>query len=69
MLTARVDDVDRIVGLERTVDSHIKNLRKKTERGPAALAPPVIETDYGVGYRLRPLSTASGSSWPLASPW
>jgi DNA-binding response OmpR family regulator len=53
MLTARVDDVDRIVGLERTVDSHIKNLRKKTERGPAA--PPLIETVYGVGYRLRPL--------------
>jgi DNA-binding response OmpR family regulator len=40
-------------GLERTVDSHIKNLRKKTERDPTA--PPLIETVYGVGYRLRPL--------------
>lgn len=37
-------------GLERTVDSHIKNLRKKLEADPAA---PVIETVYGVGYRLR----------------
>ena len=40
-------------GLERTVDSHIKNLRKKIERDPAA--PPLIETVYGVGYRLRSL--------------
>ena len=38
-------------GLERTVDSHIKNLRKKIER--ATDAPPLIETVYGVGYRLR----------------
>lgn len=37
-------------GLERTIDSHIKNLRKKLEADPAA---PVIETVYGVGYRLR----------------
>jgi two-component system, OmpR family, alkaline phosphatase synthesis response regulator PhoP len=36
-------------GLERTIDSHIKNLRKKLERDPAA---PQIETVYGVGYRL-----------------
>ncbi|MEN9933926.1 MAG: hypothetical protein RLZZ387_505 [Chloroflexota bacterium] len=36
-------------GLERTVDSHIKNLRKKLERVPEA---PQIETVYGVGYRL-----------------
>ena len=36
-------------GLERTVDSHIKNLRKKLERDQAA---PQIETVYGVGYRL-----------------
>lgn len=39
-------------GLERTVDSHIKNLRKKLERDTD---PPLIETVYGVGYRLRPL--------------
>lgn len=37
-------------GLERTVDSHIKNLRKKLEGQPAA---PQIETVYGVGYRLQ----------------
>lgn len=37
-------------GLERTIDSHIKNLRKKLEQDPSA---PVIETVYGVGYRLR----------------
>ncbi|GIV89237.1 MAG: DNA-binding response regulator [Chloroflexus sp.] len=37
-------------GLERTIDSHIKNLRKKLEHDPTA---PVIETVYGIGYRLR----------------
>ena len=38
-------------GLERTLDSHIKNLRKKTEDDPTA--PEYIETVFGVGYRLR----------------
>jgi DNA-binding response OmpR family regulator len=38
-------------GLERTVDSHIKNLRKKI--GVDADNPVYIETVYGVGYRLR----------------
>lgn len=38
-------------GMERTVDSHIKNLRKKIERDP--LHPGYIETVYGVGYRMR----------------
>ena len=38
-------------GLERTVDSHIKNLRKKIE--PDAANPTYIQTVYGVGYRLR----------------
>jgi DNA-binding response OmpR family regulator len=38
-------------GLERTVDSHIKNLRKKIENDPAQ--PEYLETVYGVGYRLR----------------
>ncbi|MBI1801764.1 MAG: response regulator transcription factor [Chloroflexi bacterium] len=37
-------------GMERTVDSHVKNLRKKIEPGPAQ--PAYIETVYGVGYRL-----------------
>jgi two-component system alkaline phosphatase synthesis response regulator PhoP len=38
-------------GLERTVDSHIKNLRKKIGVEPDN--PVYIETVYGVGYRLR----------------
>ena len=38
-------------GMERTVDSHIKNLRKKIEPDPSN--PTYIETVYGVGYRLR----------------
>jgi len=37
-------------GLERTVDSHIKNLRRKLEENPRA--PTLIETVFGVGYRL-----------------
>ena len=38
-------------GLDRTVDSHIKNLRKKIEADPAK--PEYLETVFGVGYRLR----------------
>lgn len=37
-------------GLERTVDSHIKNLRAKIEPDPRQ--PTYIKTVYGVGYRL-----------------
>jgi two-component system alkaline phosphatase synthesis response regulator PhoP len=37
-------------GLERTLDSHIKNLRKKIEPDPRR--PTYIQTAYGVGYRL-----------------
>lgn len=37
-------------GYERTVDSHVKNLRRKIERDPAS--PEIIETVLGVGYRL-----------------
>ncbi|MEA3334806.1 MAG: response regulator transcription factor [Chloroflexota bacterium] len=37
-------------GLDRTVDSHIKNLRRKIEADPAD--PTYIQTVYGVGYRL-----------------
>lgn len=36
-------------GLERTVDSHIRNLRRKLEGTAAA---DLIETVFGVGYRL-----------------
>ncbi len=38
-------------GLDRTLDSHIKNLRKKIEVDVSA--PRYIETVFGVGYRLR----------------
>ncbi len=37
-------------GYERTVDSHVKNLRHKVEREPGQ--PFIIETVLGVGYRL-----------------
>ena len=37
-------------GLERTVDSHIKNLRRKLDR--AGAMPDLVETVFGVGYRL-----------------
>ncbi len=37
-------------GLERTVDVHVLNLRKKIERDPAQ--PRFIQTVFGVGYKL-----------------
>jgi two-component system, OmpR family, alkaline phosphatase synthesis response regulator PhoP len=37
-------------GQERTLDTHIKNLRKKIERNPAE--PRYLKTVFGVGYRL-----------------
>ncbi len=37
-------------GLDRTLDSHIRNLRHKIE--PDAKSPTYIHTVYGVGYRL-----------------
>ena len=37
-------------GLDRTLDSHIRNLRRKIE--PDVKNPTYIETVYGVGYRL-----------------
>jgi len=37
-------------GYERTVDSHIKNLRRKIEADPAH--PTVVQTVTGVGYRM-----------------
>jgi DNA-binding response OmpR family regulator len=35
---------------ERTVDSHVKNLRRKIERDPRH--PEIVETVVGGGYRL-----------------
>jgi len=40
-------------GMERTLDSHIKNLRKKIEDDPSDPHAKRIETVFGVGYRLR----------------
>ncbi len=37
-------------GLERTIDAHIRNLRRKIEPGPER--PTYIETVYGLGYRF-----------------
>ena len=37
-------------GYERTVDSHVKNLRRKIETDPAQ--PTIVQTVTGVGYRL-----------------
>jgi two-component system alkaline phosphatase synthesis response regulator PhoP len=37
-------------GIERTLDSHIRNLRQKIETNPKE--PRYIQTVYGVGYRL-----------------
>ena len=38
-------------GMERTLDSHIRNLRRKIESDPSE--PMYIKTVFGVGYRLR----------------
>ncbi|MES4907179.1 MULTISPECIES: response regulator transcription factor [unclassified Streptomyces] len=51
----RAQIIDRVFGfeqnvLERTVDAHVMNLRRKLERGPGA--PRRVETVYGRGYRL-----------------
>jgi DNA-binding response OmpR family regulator len=41
---------DEYEGLERTVDAHVANLRRKIERDPAN--PVLVETVFGIGYRL-----------------
>jgi len=51
----RMDMIDQALGysyegMERTIDSHIKNLRKKLQAPKGR--PGYIETVYGVGYRL-----------------
>ncbi|HEY6319823.1 MAG TPA: response regulator transcription factor [Acidimicrobiia bacterium] len=38
-------------GYERTIDSHVKNLRRKVERD--SRQPAIVETVLGAGYRLR----------------
>lgn len=44
-------------GLERTVDVHIMNLRKKIEADPAR--PSYIQTVHGVGYRFAEMPRAA----------
>jgi DNA-binding response OmpR family regulator len=41
----------RYEGYERTIDTHIKNLRGKIEADPRS--PQYIETVYGIGYRFK----------------
>ncbi len=41
---------DQFLGVDRTLDSHIRNLRRKIEPDPQK--PRYIQTVYGVGYRL-----------------
>jgi DNA-binding response OmpR family regulator len=53
---SRLDLLDVIQGIryegyERTIDTHVKNLRAKIEPDPRS--PRYIETVYGVGYRFR----------------
>jgi len=54
---SRTDLIDRLPGesperVERTIDAHVRNLRKKLERDPRH--PRYVETVFGVGYRFRP---------------
>ena len=51
----RLELLDRVFGydfegFERTVDVHVKNLRKKIEPDPRR--PIYVKTVYGVGYRF-----------------
>ncbi len=48
-LLDRVQDTS-FVGIERTIDVHVRNLRAKIEPNPSA--PRYIETVFGVGYRM-----------------
>ena len=48
-LINRVQGTD-FEGYERTIDAHVKNLRRKLEEDPAR--PRYVETVHGIGYRL-----------------
>jgi len=53
---SRAELVERAFGMEsealdRTIDAHMVNLRRKIEVDPAR--PTIVETVFGVGYRLR----------------
>jgi len=56
---SRLDLLDQLPGeglerVERTVDAHVRNLRRKLEPDPRE--PRYVETVFGVGYRFRPES-------------
>ncbi|MDF2937633.1 MAG: two-component system response regulator [Paenibacillaceae bacterium] len=51
---------DTFAGYERTIDSHIRNLRRKLGDDPAA--PEFIQTIYGVGYKFNPDTENPGAS-------
>ncbi|MEU1468372.1 response regulator transcription factor [Streptomyces sp. NPDC005761] len=53
----RAQIIDRVFGfdrnvLERTVDAHVMNLRRKLEHGREGAGTQYVETVYGRGYRL-----------------
>ncbi|MDA2809025.1 response regulator transcription factor [Nocardiopsis sp. RSe5-2] len=56
-LLEAVHGIDRYI-TERTIDTHVKNLRRKLERDPRR--PELLTTVYGVGYRLGPGPEAVG---------
>jgi two-component system response regulator ResD len=61
----RADLAERAFGIEyealdRTIDAHVMNLRRKLERDRTK--PELIETVFGVGYRFRGASEESGDS-------
>jgi DNA-binding response OmpR family regulator len=49
LLDAAIGDAD--AGFERTIDAHIKNLRRKIEADPAN--PALIQTVFGIGYKIQ----------------
>ena len=60
----RAELVERAFGadseaLDRTIDAHVVNLRRKLESDPGR--PTLIETVFGIGYRLRPDAQGRGS--------
>jgi len=52
MLMNKLWDYDQTVG-EETIKTHLVNLRRKLKA--AGSVQELIETVYGVGYRLRPI--------------
>jgi DNA-binding response OmpR family regulator len=65
----RADLGERAFGLEhdaldRTIDAHIMNLRRKLERDRAK--PDLIQTVFGIGYRFRAAVDPAGDDTPRA---